>query len=115
MAIASDMGNAGAALTSSQRAGGNKAGGGLSDARRMKPARIEAPTNTGHRPPGVTRDGRKEPLGVSVGSTENAAVCTQLLQDVLARGLAVEGRLLCVIDGARACAPPCRMSSGTSP
>jgi hypothetical protein len=35
--------NAGAALTSPQRAGGNKAGGGLSDGRRMKPARIEAP------------------------------------------------------------------------
>ena len=48
---------------------------------------------------GITRDGRKEPLGVSVGSTENAAVCTQLLQDLLARGLPIEGRLLCVIDG----------------
>jgi transposase-like protein len=50
---------------------------------------------------GITRDGRKEPLGVSVGSTENAAVCTQLLQDLLARGLPVEGRLLCVIDGGK--------------
>ena len=50
---------------------------------------------------GITRDGRKEPLGISVGSTENAAVCTQLLQEVLARGLAVEGRLLCVIDGGK--------------
>jgi putative transposase len=50
---------------------------------------------------GITRDGRKEPLGVSVGSTENAAVCTDLLQDVLARGLPVTGRLLCVIDGGK--------------
>jgi putative transposase len=50
---------------------------------------------------GITRDGRKEPLGISVGSTENAAVCTQLLQDVPGRGLAVEGRLLCVIDGGK--------------
>lgn len=50
---------------------------------------------------GITRDGRKEPVGLSVGSTENAAVCTQLLQDVLARGLALEGRLLCVIDGGK--------------
>jgi transposase-like protein len=40
---------------------------------------------------GITRNGHKEPLGVSVGSTENATVCTQLLQDVLARGLAIEG------------------------
>ncbi len=50
---------------------------------------------------GITRDGRKEPLGVSVGSTENAAVCTHLLQDLLARGLPVAGRLLCVIDGGK--------------
>jgi putative transposase len=50
---------------------------------------------------GITRDGRKEPLGVSVGSTENTAVCTQLLQDLLARGLPIEGRLLCVIDGGK--------------
>ena len=50
---------------------------------------------------GITRDGRKEPLGVSVGSTENAAICTQLFQDLLARGLPVEGRLLCVIDGGK--------------
>jgi len=50
---------------------------------------------------GITRDGRKEPLGVSVGSTENAALCTQLLQDLLARGLPIEGRLLCVIDGGK--------------
>jgi transposase-like protein len=50
---------------------------------------------------GITRDGRKEPLGVSVGSTENAAVCTALLQDLLARGLPIAGRLLCVIDGGK--------------
>ena len=40
---------------------------------------------------GITREGRKEPLGVGVGSTENAALCTQLLQDLLARGVPVEG------------------------
>ena len=51
---------------------------------------------------GITRNGRKEPLGVSVGSTENAAVCTALLQDVLARGLPVVGRVRCVIEGRRA-------------
>jgi hypothetical protein len=43
---------------------------------------------------GITRDGRKEPLGLSLGSTENAVVCTDLLQDLLARGLAVDGRML---------------------
>jgi transposase-like protein len=50
---------------------------------------------------GITRDGRKEPLGLSVGSTENAAVATALLQDVLARGLTIEGRVLCVLDGGK--------------
>ena len=50
---------------------------------------------------GITRDGRKEPLGLSLGSTENAVVCTELLQDLLARGLTVDGRVLCVIDGGK--------------
>jgi putative transposase len=50
---------------------------------------------------GVTRDGTKEPLGLCLGSTENATVCTQLLQDLLTRGLRVEGRVLCVIDGGK--------------
>jgi putative transposase len=50
---------------------------------------------------GITRDGRKEPLGLSLGSTENAVVCTELLQELLVRGLAVDGRVLCVIDGGK--------------
>jgi putative transposase len=50
---------------------------------------------------GITRDGRKEPLGVSLGSTENAVVCTELLQDLLTRGLTVDSRVLCVIDGGK--------------
>jgi Transposase, Mutator family len=44
---------------------------------------------------------RKEPLGLSLSSTENGAVCTELLQDLLARGLAVDGRVLCMIDGGK--------------
>jgi transposase-like protein len=50
---------------------------------------------------GITRDGRKEPLGLSLGSTENAVVSTALLQDLLARGLALDARVLCVIDGGK--------------
>ena len=50
---------------------------------------------------GVTRAGTKEPLGLCLGSTENAAVCTHLLQDLLARGLPIDGRVLCVIDGGK--------------
>jgi transposase-like protein len=48
---------------------------------------------------GLAEDGSKIPLGLWHGSTENAAVCTALLQDLLKRGLAIEGRVLCVIDG----------------
>jgi putative transposase len=50
---------------------------------------------------GLTGDGHKEPLGVSLGSTENAGVCTELLQELLARGLTIDGRVLCVIDGGK--------------
>ena len=50
---------------------------------------------------GITRDGTKQPLGVRLGSTENAVLCTELLQDLLARGLALAGRVLCVIDGGK--------------
>jgi len=48
---------------------------------------------------GLAEDGRKIPLGLWHGSTENSTVCTALLQDLLKRGLAIEGRMLCVIDG----------------
>src|SRR5256884_5582862 len=43
---------------------------------------------------GITRDGGKVPLGLRLGSTENAVVGTELLQDRLARGLTLEGRVL---------------------
>src|SRR5437899_7226977 len=50
---------------------------------------------------GITRDGSKVPLGLRLGSTENAVVCTELLQDLLARGLTLAGRVLWVIDGGK--------------
>jgi transposase-like protein len=50
---------------------------------------------------GVDAQANKHPLGMWIGSTENKAVCTALLQDLLSRGLRVEGKLLCVIDGAK--------------
>src|SRR6266481_4590739 len=50
---------------------------------------------------GITCDGSKVPLGLRLGSTENAVVCTELLQDLLARGLMLEGRVLWVIDGGK--------------
>jgi len=50
---------------------------------------------------GITREGGKVPLGLRLGSTENAVVCTELLQDLLARGLTLAGRGLWVIDGGK--------------
>jgi putative transposase len=50
---------------------------------------------------GVTTEGIKVPLGLWQGSTENATVCTALLQDLVGRGLKVEGAILCVIDGGK--------------
>lgn len=50
---------------------------------------------------GVLADGRKVVLGLWLGSTENAALCTSLLNDLLERGLKVDSRILCVIDGGR--------------
>jgi transposase-like protein len=50
---------------------------------------------------GVVADGSKVPLGLWQGSTENAATSTALLQDLIGRGLRIERRMLCVIDGGK--------------
>jgi putative transposase len=50
---------------------------------------------------GVAADGTKVPLGVWCGSTENHTVATALLQNLIERGLRVDGRLLFVIDGGK--------------
>lgn len=51
---------------------------------------------------GITTDGVKVALGLWEGSTENAAVATALLSDLVDRGLDVEQGVLCVLDGAKA-------------
>jgi putative transposase len=50
---------------------------------------------------GLTADGTKVPLGLWQGSTENAALGVALLNDLVERGLRIEGRLLFVIDGGK--------------
>lgn len=50
---------------------------------------------------GVTLDGTKVPLGLWVGSTENATVCTSLVQSLVERGLTIDRPILCVIDGGK--------------
>jgi len=64
---------------------------------------------------GLTRDGENVPLGLRLGSTENAAVCTERLQDLVGRGLPMADRVLGVLDGGRGCAGRCRMCSAPRP
>jgi putative transposase len=52
----------------------------------------------------MTTEGSKVPVGLWLGDTENKAVVTALLADLVARGLSVEGGVLVVIDGAKALA-----------
>ena len=51
---------------------------------------------------GMTEDGSKQVLGVRQGATENAAVCTALLEDLCSRGLDTSSPGLLVLDGAKA-------------
>jgi putative transposase len=51
---------------------------------------------------GITEDGTKRLLGVRQGATENAAVCTALLEDLCERGLDTSSPTLLVLDGAKA-------------
>lgn len=52
----------------------------------------------------VTADGTKVPVGLWEGDTENATVVTDLLADLVGRGLRAEQGILVVIDGAKALA-----------
>jgi transposase-like protein len=49
---------------------------------------------------GILRTGEKKLLGVVQTATEHAAVCTEFLRGLVARGLRTDQGLLCVIDGA---------------
>ena len=51
---------------------------------------------------GVDRGGYKHVLGLAQGSSENAAVCIDLLQDLVRRGLDPQKKILFVIDGSKA-------------
>jgi transposase-like protein len=51
---------------------------------------------------GVTIDGKKTPLGIWAGSTENSVVAIALLSNLVERGLRVDDAVLFVIDGGKA-------------
>lgn len=50
----------------------------------------------------ICADGRKVPVGLRLGDTENTIVVTDLLADLVARGLRYEHGILAVLDGAKA-------------
>jgi transposase-like protein len=52
----------------------------------------------------ITADGIKVPVGLWEGDTENTTVVTDLLADLVARGLACEAGVLFVLDGSKALA-----------
>ncbi|MDQ4133565.1 MAG: IS256 family transposase [Actinomycetota bacterium] len=60
----------------------------------------------------ICTDGTKVPVGLWLGDTENKTVVTNLLADLVARGLSAEGGLLVVIDGAKALAAGVRRVFG---
>ena len=64
---------------------------------------------------GITTEGRKIPLGLWEGSTENATVATALLSDLVERGLDPEQGILFVIDGAKALRKAIRNVFGDAP
>jgi len=51
---------------------------------------------------GITEDGTKRILGLRQGATENAALCTGLLEDLRERGLDTTRPTLLVLDGSKA-------------
>jgi len=51
---------------------------------------------------GITTDGTKIPLGLFLGDTENNEVVTDLLADLVNRGLKADAGLLVVVDGSKA-------------
>jgi putative transposase len=60
----------------------------------------------------ITTDGTKVPVGLREGDTENGRLVTDLLADLVARGLNADGGLLVVIDGAKALATAVRSVFG---
>lgn len=51
---------------------------------------------------GVDMWGKKEVLGLRQGATENTTICTELLEDLVERGIPADGDYLFVVDGAKA-------------
>ncbi len=61
---------------------------------------------------GIDESGRKHTLGMREGATENAATCTELMANLVERGLDTTRSLLVVIDGGKALAKAVRVVLG---
>ena len=61
---------------------------------------------------GIDAEGRKHPLGLIEGATENGTVVTHLLENLVSRGLDTSRGLLVVIDGSKALAAAVRKVLG---
>jgi len=62
---------------------------------------------------GIDVWGKKVPLGVRQGATENHTVCTELIEELIERGLSPDGDYLFVIDGSKALSKAIRKVFGT--
>lgn len=51
---------------------------------------------------GVDSEGKKHVLGIREGATENSTVITELLEDIVSRGVEPKRKMLFVIDGSKA-------------
>jgi len=63
---------------------------------------------------GIGQDGRKAILGIRQGATENATVVSELLSDLLSRGLDFAEPRLYVLDGGKALAAAVKKHAGES-
>jgi putative transposase len=61
---------------------------------------------------GIDESGDKHILGLHEGATENEAVCTGLISDLVARGVRSDRAMLFVIDGSKALASALRKAFG---
>jgi putative transposase len=61
---------------------------------------------------GIDESGDKHVLGLHEGATENEAVCTALIADLVARGVRSDRAMLFVIDGSKALASAIRKAFG---
>ncbi len=63
---------------------------------------------------GIAQDGRKTILGIRQGATENATVVSELLSDLVSRGLDFSEPRLYVLDGGKALAAAVKKHAGES-